>query len=94
MEFEDLEPGVYGIRINPFDLWDFYHGLPKYPMMVIELRGGHIIVELSDKSKAILQLAMNYLENLTDGDAFTVYKDGSVIAWKDIVGIALYYGSG
>ena len=48
-------------------------------MMVIELCGGTIIVEFSDKDKATLQVAMgNYLKNLTDEDGFTIHKDGSV----------------
>ena len=93
MKFQDLEPGTYEIKISNFDLKRFCHGTPK-PIMLIELRGGQIIVEFSDESKAILQVAMDdHLENLKDGDAFTVHKDGHVTAWEDIVGSVLY-GSG
>ncbi len=79
MKFGDLIPGVYGIRINNFNLWNFYHWLPENPMMVVELCGRTIIVEFSNKDKAILQVAMgDYLKNLTNEDGFTVHKDGSV----------------
>ena len=79
MEFGDLEPGVYGVRINPFDLWHFYHGLPEHPMMVIELSGRPIIIEVSDESRPILQVAMGKpLEDITDEEGFTIHKDGRV----------------
>lgn len=78
------EPGIYGVRINPFDSRSFFRGmvLDEY-FMVIELGGRAIIVSLSDESKSIFERSMRKsLEEITDEDGFTVHKDGSVTSTR------------